>query len=898
MSAYNKIPQERSDYMDWKNSFDLFSLQRGKELYENRACSTIYAQGSLYEGFVKDPVRLNNYFIQAEIKDGFVKSISCSCSKARKGKLCEHEAAFLFKIEEKEFNGDVQEDPFAQSIPSSRNPFPPVQGQKTMEPNENRDSIFKDLKEIYQQLKNSDPLQNESELERSLESILQRMRENLPPSNDYLLNDEKTISKKNQETDKLKKNDASLLSPQDPIFEEFTQWKEKKRESQNPKNNLPFHSKNETSFEDLSDDLESVKDFSLKKPDIYLEEVGSHEAYKRKLLDFLSQAPTSLNKDRNSQETKSSRKDPFQDSSLSPTDFQDLNEGLEYLMKKSLPFDYSFPQTSPTQESKPSLEEKGDLQKDLTAQEMADLLQGLEHLTGSALHPFVFPNKKPEKKEEKEVNLNASLKRQDLEVPSHLAKKVSLAPPDLPKKPDVSGPLKREEPEKLVEKKNKKSPLKELIHSLSLKKLQDLLFEEMILNPDFRIRVELQFLKDVPEDLLAFYLSQFDGLVYRFYGSSKNPLSTDVVTEEIDLWLQEKIALLLKTNQANLAFSLFSYAVSTFKDLKLQFEKISLAKWLEPILDKSEHALETEIFSWIELEFEEFQALFSYTDLFKILENHFLEEQYNQSKFRILKAKFEHLLKKKGLSAKENLQEAMKLLSLFLERYPEFNTQDPTLKAEIEGQPYYWQMEMERAIAAKDYEQARLFGQKALYLLPHGSLEYSRQVRTLIWLLNLEGYHQQANQLLVSFVKNNRYITVEDLRNLEAILDEETFWTTVASLEAKIEPFILAQVYFDKKRYEELMTLIEKREDLLLASQYQDVLKTNFSSRLEALWEKQALRKVKNATRYDEVIEAFQHILSLPHQKQKAKDLAKMVQEKYSRKYGLLHQLEKLGLLE
>ena len=131
-------------------------------------------------------------------------------------------------------------------------------------------------------------------------------------------------------------------------------------------------------------------------------------------------------------------------------------------------------------------------------------------------------------------------------------------------------------------------------------------------------------------------------------------------------------------------------------------------------------------------------------------------------------------------------------------------------------------------------------------------------------------------------------------------MDEETYLGALSALKNKVAPFILAEVYFEKGRKEELMACIEESQDLFLAEQYEKVLKDEYASRLAALWKEEALQKAntKNTANYQDVAFALQKIAALPGQHQLAKDLANFIHKAYPHKSALFHRLQETGLLE
>lgn len=447
-----------------------------------------------------------------------------------------------------------------------------------------------------------------------------------------------------------------------------------------------------------------------------------------------------------------------------------------------------------------------------------------------------------------------------------------------------------------------KTGLQGLIASLSRKELEELVLKEALNHLDFRLRLELELLKDLPDDLLTLYYAWLDEAIYETKQHSQENLS--LIVDPAYNYLKEKVELLLDHNQIEMAFSLVSYAISAFEQAHLvlnQEIELKLVNWLSTILNQADSSLEGEIFSWLEIELEKPHQDFQlHQALLTILSAFFNQEKYHVSKFEHLKAEFLIQEAKSTKEAKKALERMIEYLDDLCEPNPDLCENDPAFKVRLESNPYFWQLQMDKAYGNHNYQSARMICQRLIRLYPKNSFLQAQQIRHLISLLSLEGQEAQAIQTLIDFITQNPHIQPEDLILLSQKVDEETYLGVLASLKKKVAPFILAEAYFEKGIKEGLMICIEESQDLLLAQQYEKVLKDEYASRLAALWKEEALQKAntKNVANYKDVAFALQKIATLPSQHPLAKDLAKSIQEAYPHKPALFHRLQETGLLE
>lgn len=98
--------------MDWKDSFNPRVLARGWQFYRNGQVGQILRDHDIYFASVAEDA-----LVQAQIDEGQIIALSCSCPLARTGGLCPHEAAFLFALEDCENLQDIPDVSAQRSAP-------------------------------------------------------------------------------------------------------------------------------------------------------------------------------------------------------------------------------------------------------------------------------------------------------------------------------------------------------------------------------------------------------------------------------------------------------------------------------------------------------------------------------------------------------------------------------------------------------------------------------------------------------------------------------------------------------------------------------------------------------------------------------------------------------------
>lgn len=93
--------------MDWKESFQPSVLRQGWQLAASGAVAEPVRQGNVFSTVVRDGNQ--KYLVEARIPEGVIETITCSCEPAMHGRLCPHEAAFLFTLENLDSLDSVKE---------------------------------------------------------------------------------------------------------------------------------------------------------------------------------------------------------------------------------------------------------------------------------------------------------------------------------------------------------------------------------------------------------------------------------------------------------------------------------------------------------------------------------------------------------------------------------------------------------------------------------------------------------------------------------------------------------------------------------------------------------------------------------------------------------------------
>ena len=119
--------------MDWKDSFERVTLLKGLQRYQDGQVGPIYKDGDIYVANVGI-----NHLVEAQIQNGSIDQISCSCPAAQDGRLCSDEAAFLFALERSDLSRIPRKPNAARSLVNHNARHEPVQetwpGSSTRKP--------------------------------------------------------------------------------------------------------------------------------------------------------------------------------------------------------------------------------------------------------------------------------------------------------------------------------------------------------------------------------------------------------------------------------------------------------------------------------------------------------------------------------------------------------------------------------------------------------------------------------------------------------------------------------------------------------------------------------------------------------------------------------------------
>lgn len=133
--------------MDWKDSFNPRTLSAGWQIYQHHGVDQILRDHHIYFARVQDA------WVEAQIEDGEIVTVSCTCPRAQAGMLCPHEAAFLFALED---CPDLSRIPVAKSDrtaeqPEEREP----QKKEQAAPSSSRTAVQSPIERFLQALEES-----------------------------------------------------------------------------------------------------------------------------------------------------------------------------------------------------------------------------------------------------------------------------------------------------------------------------------------------------------------------------------------------------------------------------------------------------------------------------------------------------------------------------------------------------------------------------------------------------------------------------------------------------------------------------------------------------------------------------------------------------------------------
>lgn len=492
--------------------------------------------------------------------------------------------------------------------------------------------------------------------------------------------------------------------------------------------------------------------------------------------------------------------------------------------------------------------------------------------------------------------------------PFDQASPVSSEPePEKQKDRPVSKDPKPEEPDR----KQPGSSLSALINSLSEQQIRDFLFREARKTPAFRLRLELEFLREAPEELLDTYYSGLDALLYSHQDSSGLiPKAGETqFLQVMATWLLSRLSLLIEHDYPAQAFALIQYAFEALDDLRFENPKQSAQELLKSlcgelaaVLQEADLSLSDSIFTWMEMELvKPHLGAALKQDLLQILDSAFLQQRYTAAKLKLLETLLESETKKMENSrfdATLRNQIIRQIYALFAstDEYPQ---EKEAFEKEAEDSSVLQDLKIQQAIALDDLETARVLLAESLRTVPSGSLEAAVRMRRLAALLNEEGRKKEALETLKALMSRNPHLVASDLMLYKDLVEEDEFLSAMKSLHHFASPLVLGEVYAASGYDDELMSLIEDRSDLLLLEQYEERLAPSHAPAMIALWLGEAKSRAASgdSRSYPAVIYALEKAASLPEGLPAARKTAAELKETYSHKRSLVYRLEESGLI-
>lgn len=795
--------------MDWKESFDSASLNTGLNMARTGMVRNFRRNGNLYQADVIDPWSGKPNRVSCRIDDGNVELIDCACPYSRSGRLCEHEAAFLYALESLES---------PESIPdSAQNP----QAQKTgrySEPKIRPDYIRSEKSESRPEL----------------------------------------LKKKNEETASQEENDGPI-SPEEMLWrllsgEDISDVHKIKRAEHPEKPEPPkersrkFQGRsasgsNEPHLNERAENAENPQPKPVQKTD---------SAYRIKPQADTEghQHPEPENKETTRPASDFFREYPYRtDSSLDRPDILKEEEAtkspVRSRLEKNNPEDR---ETKPASKVRPGFYEPADSQKKAQTSKESEL-------------------KPSESKSEAELKTDAK-----------------------PKSGAAGG-------------------IAGLISSLKGQTLREFVLQEARENLDFRQKLEVKLLHEIPEDLLDTYFSGLDTLMalYQNDFGSIPEAKAEEFAENLTIWLGRRIRLLLDEKQPAAAFELLKYAADSMLSISYllpepQEEKIwdTFIRLLEETADESAGNLRKDIFLWLEGCLEKAQANPAVADE---LEEFWLEE-FNEPEYVLRKAsriekRLSNLEKEYGKAAlsSEEAGEWIEREADILSEHPQFETQYQEFLQKYPGSLSLLKRQINQSVERKAFSQASSLIEKALEQENEDSEMYAAFMRQLIAIEEGRERKVSAAALLKKLILNNPYVLAEDLLKFRDLSDETEWKEVLEFAEQNRNPFEMAEVYVKTGDLSRLMNLLEKHPLAYFIEKYEENLEQTYPARMAALWIAQAKNQAASSSRagYDHVISSLKHAAAYPSVQSDVQKAADEIKSAHPKKRSLLRRLQEAG---
>lgn len=448
-----------------------------------------------------------------------------------------------------------------------------------------------------------------------------------------------------------------------------------------------------------------------------------------------------------------------------------------------------------------------------------------------------------------------------------------------------------------------------LIDSLEAKTLREFVLQEARENLDFRQKLEVKMLHEIPEDLLDTYFSGLDTLMalYQNDFGSIPEAKAEEFAENVTIWLGRRIRLLLDEKQPSAAFELLKYAADSMLSISYllpepQEEKIwdVFIRLLEETADESEGNLRKDIFLWLEGCLEKAQASPAAADE---LEEFWLEEfdepEYVLRKASRIEKRLSDLEKEYGKAAlsSEEAAEWIEREADILSEHPQFEKQYQDFLQKYPGSLSLLKRQIDQSVKREAFSQASSLIEKALEYENEDSEMYASFMRQLIAIEEGRERKVSAAALLKKLILNNPYVLAEDLLKFRDLSDEAEWKEVLEFAEQNRNPFEMAEVYAKTGDLSRLMNLLEKHPLAYFIEKYEENLEQTYPARMAALWIAQAKNQAASSSRagYDHVISSLKHAAAYPSVQSDVQKAVDEIKSAHPKKRSLLRRLQEAG---
>lgn len=451
--------------------------------------------------------------------------------------------------------------------------------------------------------------------------------------------------------------------------------------------------------------------------------------------------------------------------------------------------------------------------------------------------------------------------------------------------------------------------LADLIMRADEKKLREFVLSQARISPDFRQKLEIELLHQLPDDMMDSLYSKIDSLIslYQNAGGQISQKNADQMIEKLSDLLNSYIRLFAEKEEYSAALSLLSYAAGALMDYPLDLNEkqtetlLALFERLTSrVLERADDETRDEAYSWIELSLQKKNLSAAVKkELISVLNRYFRDEKYSRRIYEILIK----VLDAENQAVRNNHFEAAVRDQILQETYgilkrtPSLKEEKAAFEQTYRNNSAVLDLEAEEAVKLGESQLAAELLKQKIYTLPADSMETAVTLRKLAGLYKQNGNKEKAGNVLRHLAASNRHLILDDLLKLQKYCDENEFRAILNSISLSSNPLTLAEAYAKTGMEEELMAMIEQRQDSLLLEQYQELLQERFASRIAGFWLREAenLPEKPDSRDYDHVVHALKMASELPGTEEKVHQTAETLRTKYGRRHGLLHRLDEAG---